>query len=153
MKTWTEELRAALRMILPKAAFLRRDRGGCFVTDAPRHGAKEATRRKLIAMGFDVTDDGELWCVAPGAKHYARFEKERAVPKGDLSRSLERFRGDAPDAEALALFGVGTRLLEASTPSERAAFDRAVRQYAARALRGDARGAFLPACFADELKR
>jgi len=151
LRAWPEELRALLRPVLPQGAFLRRDMRGLYVTDAPRRGAGEDAGA-VEALGFRVECAGGLWRITPDRALWDAFEARCCAPRGDLSRSLARFRGIAPTREGLRLFGEGTRLLEASTPAERAAYAKAVRQRAAAALRTAPEGLFALGCIAEELE-
>lgn len=146
---WTEggplrQMRAALRAQLPTRAFLKRDRGDAlFITNAP---AFDPALREL--PGFIAERRGALMAVLPDAGWVARLERRCPEPPDELSASLLRFRGQAPDRENLVLFARGAKLLDApgaASAAEIGAFDRALRQRAALALRGGCGGALYAA--------
>lgn len=141
---WTDggplrQMRAALRALLPPRAFLRRDReDALFVTNAP---AFDPGLRDL--PGFLAERRGPLLAVLPDASWVTRVERRCPEPPDGLSASLVRFRGQVPDRENLALFARGAKLLDApgaTGAAEAEAFDRALRQRAALALRGSCGG-------------
>ena len=139
---WTDagplrQLRAMARAALPPRAFLRRDRGeALFVTNAP------AFNPTLLEIpGFTVERRGGLMYLLPDAGWLARWERRFPEPPDDLCAKLQRFRGEDPDRENLLLFARGLKLLDGgATPGNIAAYDRAVRQRAAVALRGGCGG-------------
>lgn len=141
---WTDAgpmrpMRAALRALLPPRAFLKRDRGDALlVTNAP------AFDPALAALpGFILFRRGALIFLLPDASWTARCERRAPEPPDDLSASLLRFRGQTPDLENLKLFARGAKLLDAgaaATGAEADAYDRALRQRAACALRGGCGG-------------
>ena len=149
---WTEcgplrQMRAAARAALPPRAFLRRDRGeALFVTNAP---ALDPAPGEI--PGFTAERRGALLHLLPDASWVARWERRFPEPPDDLCAGLARFRGAAPDHENLLLFARGAKLLDAGAGSEEIiAYDRAVRQRAALALRGGCGGGLYAAaaiCF------
>ena len=135
---WTDagplrQMRARARAALPPRAFLRRDRGDAlFVTNAP---AFDPALREV--PGFIAERRGGLLFLLPDASWLRRWERRFPEPPDDLCAKLERFRGEAIDRENLLLFARGAKLLDGGAVSEDvAAYDRAVRQRAALALRG-----------------
>ena len=139
---WTESgplrsLRASARAMLPPRAFLRRDRGDAlFVTNAP---AFDPALREL--PGFTAERRGGLLFLLPDAAQLTRFERRHPEPPDGLCAGLARFRGTAPDRENLTLFARGAKLLDVgANPENIIAYDRAVRQRAALALRGGCGG-------------
>ena len=139
---WTDagplrQMRASARAALPARAFLRRDRGEMlFVTNAP---AFDPALREV--PGFIAEWRGGLLFLLPDAGWLRRWERRFPEPPDDLCAKLDRFRGEAPDRENLLLFARGAKLLDAhATPEDIAAYDRAVRQRAAVALRGGCGG-------------
>lgn len=131
------EMRRALRSALPEKAFLRRDRGDAlFITNAP---AFEPALSEV--PGFRAQLQAPLMRILPDESWIFRLEENPAPDQ--LSASLARFRGDFPDAQNILLFVQGAKLLDdpsACTPDQIAAFDRALRQSAAIALRGGCGG-------------
>ena len=135
-------LREIIRPLLPERAFLRRSRGdGTFITDAPRHTA-ESPVPLLTACGFLCAEDKGCLILSPGASILTDFELRHPAPPDFFCETLLRFRGEPPYAEALALFAVGVRLLEASTADERRLYDRRARNLAALCLRNRTGGAY-----------
>jgi len=132
-----QQMRDALNASLPEKAFLRRDRGDAlFISNAPTFdpGMREIP-------GFTIEVREKLMHILPDAGWLARLEA--AEPQDQLSRSLLRFRGQAPDHDNLRLFAQGLKLLDfpGSAPeAEIEAYDRALRQRAALALRGGCGG-------------
>lgn len=131
------EMRAALRAQLPASAFLRRSRGDAlFVSNAPRFDPEiHEIHRFCIRI-----QDG-LMHILPSDSWITRMEE--ASPDDDFSQSLMRFRGQAPDPENCLLFARGIKLLdwaESAPEAEIRAYDRALRQRAAVALRGGCGG-------------
>ena len=141
---WTEggtarQMRAALRSALPPRAFLKRDRGGAlFITNAP---ALDPALREI--PGFLIERRGALWALVPDESWARRVERRAPEELDELSRQLSRFRGRTPGRENLRLFAQGAKLLDAAAVSRAqwAAYDRAVRNRAAVALRGGDGGA------------
>ena len=139
---WTDagplrRMRAQARAALPPRAFLRRDRGEMlFVTNAP---AFDPALREV--PGFLAERRGGLLFLLPDAGWLRRWERRFPEPPDDLCAKLSRFRGEAPDRENLLLFARGLKLLDGGTGSDEIlAYDRAVRQRAAIALRGGCGG-------------
>ena len=132
-------LTAEARACLPEGAYLRRDRGDALlVTDADRE-----------VEGFARIPRGNLTALLPTPERILRYEQ--TPPAGAFSASLIRFRGQAADEKNALLFARGVKLF-GGTSSEFAAFDRAVRQTAAAALRtGDGGGVYALALLRDEL--
>ena len=152
---WTEsgplrQLRAAARALLPPRAFLRRDRGDMlFVTNAP---AFDPAPKEI--PGFTAERRGNLLYLLPDASWIARYERRAPEPPDGLCASLVRFRNIPPDRENLLLFAQGAKLLDAgATPEDIAAYDRAVRQRAAIALRGGCGGGLYAAALIDHQLR
>ena len=148
---WTDagplrQLRAAARAALPPRAFLRRDRGeALFVTNAP---AFDPALREI--PGFTAERRGGLMYLLPDASWVVRWERRFPEPPDDLCAGFARFRGIAPDRENLLLFARGAKLLDARADfAEIAAYDRAVRQRAALALRGGCGGGLYAAALMD----
>ena len=148
---WTDagplrQLRASARAALPPRAFLRRDRGeALFVTNAP---AFDPALREL--PGFTAERRGNLLYLLLDAGWITRWERRFPNPPDGLCAELVRFRGGTPDRENLLLFAWGAKLLDASAePHEIAAYDRAVRQRAACALRGGCGGGLYAAALLD----
>jgi len=143
MRTELARMREMLRAALPEKAFLRRDRGdGLFISNAP------AFDRELAAIpGFILEEAGSLIRILPDAAWIQRLE-EKIEPADHLCESLVRFRGVPSDEANIRLFSMGLKLLDmgASVPdNEILAFDRALRQRAALALRGGCGGALYAA--------
>lgn len=79
--------------------------------------------------------------ILPGDAWILRLEE--VDPTDDFSRSLMRFRGQAPDQENRRIFAQGLKLLEQAKNAPAAeirGYDRALRQRAAVALRGGCGG-------------
>ncbi len=136
-----EQLREALRPLLPERAFLRRSRGeGTFITNAPRF-VEEDLSPILARAGFLVKRQDSLLILSPGPSILAQFEQDHS-PSTHLAQSLARFRGQPPCREALSLFAVGVRLLENATVEDWTLYDRRVRQLAALSLRKNLGGVY-----------
>ena len=88
-------LRERIRPLLPDGAFLRRDRGGLFVTDAPVRGAFDPA--PLREMGFKTEIAGGIARISCGEGMCALLD-ELALAEEDtfLSRSARRFIGGIP---------------------------------------------------------
>lgn len=132
-------LTAEARVRLPEGAYLRRDRGDALlITDF--RGEVE---------GFARIPRGNLTALLPTPERIFRYEQK--PPAGAFSASLIRFRGQAADEKNALLFARGVKLF-GGTAAELAAFDRAVRQTAAEALRtGCGGGVYALALLRDEL--
>lgn len=134
-----DEMRSHLRSALPEKAFLRRDRGeGLFVSNGPVFGMEDA-----VIPGFHVERIGQLIRLYPDIRWLRKLEEDFRDAENDLCGSLLRFKGMEPSKEAMALFRAGLKLLDAgdgAAENEIAAFDREIRQLAARALRKDIGG-------------
>lgn len=144
-------LRESIRPLLPECAFLRRARGeGLFVTDAPRH-TEEDLRPLLTALHFVCEEKNGCLTLLPDASVLTDFERLYSDPPDFFCRTLLRFRGEPPSVEALRLFAVGVRLLEASTENERRLYVRRVRSLAAVSLRTGQGGAYACALIAHVL--
>ena len=132
MRTELGRMREILRAALPEKAFLRRDRGDAlFISNAPAIAPVVDP-----VPGFVFLVDGKLLRILPEPRWMQKWEETE--PPDHLSESLIRFRGAEPEQEALVLFVRGLKLLDmgAGAPAnEIDAFDRAVRQLAAAALR------------------
>ena len=136
---WTDgdpirEMRARLRALLPPRAFLKRDRGDAlFISNAPAVDPSFSG-----APGFCCARRGALMTFLPDASWLVRLEARRRCPPDDLCAGLVRFRGAPVSHETILLFTRGTKLMELTDApeAELAAYDRAVRQAAAAALRG-----------------
>lgn len=137
MHSEAEEMRRILRAVLPERAFLRRDRGDAlFVSNAPALGFEGMTLE-----GFELRIEGELVYILPNEGWIRRMED--APPPSFLAESLARFRGGKIERGALLLFAQGMKLLDMgdnAAGNEVTAFDRALRQRAALALRGGCGG-------------
>lgn len=137
MRSEAEEMRRILRAVLPERAFLRRDRGDAlFVSNAPALGFRESA-----VEGFELRIEGELMHILPNEGWMRRTEA--APPPSPLAESLARFRGEEIERGALLLFAQGLKLLDmgdSAPKNELLAFDRALRQRAALALRGGCGG-------------
>ena len=132
------QMRAQLRSQLPPRAFLKRDRGdSLFVSNAPAIDPSFSG-----AVGFTCTHRGQLAFFLPDESRLARLEACHRQPPDTLSASLARFRGADVAHETLVLFAQGVKLLDQKNAPEAdiAAFDRALRQTAAVALRGGISG-------------
>ena len=150
---WTDagplrQMRAAARAALPPRAFLRRDRGDAlFVTNAPAFDPA-----LWEVPGFIAQRRGGLMILLPDAGWIARWERRFPEPPDDLCAKLQRFRGAEPNGESLLLFAWGAKLLDGgATPSDIAAYDRALRQRAALALRGGCGGGLYAAALLNYL--
>ena len=137
MRTELARTRELLRAALPERAFLRRDRGDAlFISNAP------AFEPEIPDIpGFILERAGGLMRILPDESWLAAAEEK--APPDQLSASLIRFRGMEPGAEGLQLFARGMKLLDmggAAPENEIDAYDRALRQRAALALRGGCGG-------------
>ena len=120
-------LREAARAALPEGAFLRRDRGeALFVTDAPRVAPGANWPSVLARAGFLAAERGGLLCLTPDSAWHTRLEDACPAPPDALCRGLFCFAGREIEAESLALFAAGARVL---------GFERRLRQRAAACLR------------------
>lgn len=129
-------LRDAARAALPKEAFLRRDRGeALFVTDAPRFDPDANRPQRLELAGFHCARRGALLLLTPKARWLEALEAESPVPPDEFCRGFLRFAGRPVEAESLALFALGARVLDGEADDGR--FERRLRQRAAVCLRGD----------------
>ena len=137
---WTEPspmqlIRDAIRPHLPPKASLKRDRGeGLLVTNAP---VFDPDIHEI--PGFILERQGNLLRILPDPGWIR--ELENADPPDFLCKSLLRFRRQLPDRQNLLLCVQGLKLLDAGcepAPAEIAAYDRALRQRCAEALRGGA---------------
>lgn len=127
-------LREAASGFLPGGAFLRRDRDGAlYVTDAPRREPGVDWAVRGAAAGFECREEAGLLHLTPGPRWLAELEARFPEPPDRFSASLVRFAGRAPDADALALFARGARILDGERDD--GSFERRLRQYAAEALR------------------
>ena len=127
-------LREAARAALPEGAFLRRDRGeALFVTDAPRVAPGANWPSVLARAGFLAAERGGLLCLTPGSAWLTRLEDACPAPPDALCRGLFRFAGREIEAESLALFAAGARVLDGDADDGR--FERRLRQRAAACLR------------------
>lgn len=141
---WTEPspmqaIREAILPHLPPKAFLKRDRGeGLLVTNAP---VFDPDFNEI--PGFILERRESLMRILPDEKWLFQLEEMLPEPPDFFSRSLLRFKGEAPDRENLLLCVQGLKLLDAGstpTPAEISAYDRTLRQHCAEALRGGASG-------------
>ena len=137
LRTLLDVLRAELKPLLPERAFLKRDRGDALlVTNAPALGFSSER-----LPGCIVEKCGALLRILPDAQWVADFEAAIPAPPDHLSRTLLRFRGAAADMDNLHLFARGAKLMDAQpSPGEIEAYDRALRNRAALALRGGCGG-------------
>lgn len=136
----TQEARACL----PEGAYLRRDRGAALlVTDFSGE-----------VRGFLRTPRGKLTALLPDPERILCYEQSRSAPAGTFSATLTRFRGQLSDEANARLFARGAKLFGGCTAAEFDAFNRAVRQTAAAALRtGDGGGIYALALLRDELAK
>ena len=135
-----ERMRQTLAAALPAGAFLKRDRGAAlFVTDAPRRGPCP----DWTALDFEAAETGGLVHLTPGTGWLRALEAAYDEPPDFLSASLRRFIGP-PDDGARRLFAMGLKCLDLSRNYP--AYDRALRQRSAIALRGGCAGGGLYAC-------
>lgn len=138
---WTEALspRSILRAALPERAFLRRDRGDALmVTNAPVFDPAICE-----IPGFTLQKQGSLMRIFPDEGWVSRWEDAYPAPPDDFCSTLLRFRGQKTNAENLVLFTHGLKLADAGdalSEAELTAFERALRQRAALALRGGCPG-------------
>ena len=134
MNSFALKLRQAARAALPEGAFLHRDRGeGLFVTDAPRREPGGRWRAALSEAGFILSEDGGLARLSPAPAWLNRLEARYPEPPDALCASLQRFAGEPPEPESLALFALGARALDGEDDHGR--FERQLRQRAAACLR------------------
>jgi hypothetical protein len=135
-----ERMRQTLAAALPPGAFLKRDRGeALFVTDAPRRGPCP----DWAELDFEAAEAGGLAHLTPGAGWLLALEAACDEPPDFLCASLRRFTGP-PEDGARRLFAQGLKCLD--DPRQFSAYDRALRQRAAAALRGGVDGGGLYAC-------
>ena len=131
------EMRSVLRSALPEKAFLRRDRGErLFISNAPVFAPEIGG-----IDGFLLENDGKMLRILPDAGWIERLE-DMDAPDFFCETAL-RFRGLKPDRENLLLFALGAKILDAGSSAsaeDKAAFDRALRQSLAAALRGGCGG-------------
>lgn len=133
-------LTAEARACLPESAYLKRDRGDALLI----------TNVGCEVEGFARIPRGNLTALLPTPERILRYEQN--PPTGTFSASLIRFRGQTADEKNVLLFARGVKLFGSGTPSELAAFDRAVRQTSAAALRtGSGGGVYALALLRDEL--
>ena len=134
-----QAMREAVQPHLPPKAFLKRDRGEyLLVTNAPAFDPEPVS-----IPGFTTQRQGSLLRVLPDESWIEKLEKQFPEPPDHFSKTLLRFRGQRPDRTGLLLFVQGLKLLDADyepTPAEMSAYDRALRQRCAEALRGGACG-------------
>lgn len=137
MRSELLDMRRRLRAALPERAFLRRDRGeALFISNAPAMGFQGSA-----IEGFELRIEGKLMRILPDEGWLRRAED--APPPDFFAESLLRFRGQEIGRGALLLFAQGLKLLDGDVcapESEISAFDRALRQRAALALRGGCGG-------------
>lgn len=141
---WTESspmqaMREAILPHLPPRAFLKRDRGeGLLVTNAPVFDPK------LDAIpGFILEKQGSILRILPDESWLIRLEQQVPEPPDHFSKTLLRFRDIQPDRDNLRIFVQGAKLLDEGytpAPAEIAAYNQALRQRCAEALRGGACG-------------
>lgn len=134
-----QAMREAVQPHLPSKAFLKRDRGeGLLVTNAP------AFDPSLDSIpGFTLERQGTLLRILPDESWLIQLEQRFPEPPDHFCKTLLRFRGQQPDRNNLLIFVQGVKLLDAGctpSPAEIAAYDRALRQRCAEALRGGACG-------------
>lgn len=142
-------LREILRPLLPDRAFLRRARSDdAFVTNAPQLGEVS-----LEVHGFRCRAEKGLLFISPSAEMLTGFELDHPDPPDFFCRSLLRFRGAPPCAEALSLFAVGVRLLESADENEARLYIRRVRSLAALSLRENLGGAYGCALLAHQISK
>ena len=137
---WTEPspmqaMREAIRPLLPAKSFLKRDRGeGLLVTNAP---VFDPNLHEI--PGFILERQGNLLRILPDSEWILKLEN--IEPPDFFSKSLLQFRGKLPDRQNILLCVQGLKLLDAGcepTQAEIAAYNRALRQRCAEALRGGA---------------
>ena len=133
------EMRAVLRSALPERAFLRRDRGeGLLISNAPVFAPEIGG-----IDGFILQRDGKMLRILPDEGWIERLEDAYPDAPDFFCETAMRFRGLKPDRENLLLFALGAKILDAGASAsgeDRAAFDRALRQRMAAALRGGCGG-------------
>lgn len=133
-------LTAEARACLPEGAYLKRDRSDALLI----------TNVDCEVEGFMRIPRGNLTALQPTPERILCYEQN--PPAGAFSASLIRFRGQTADEKNVLLFARGVKLFGSGTPSELSAFDRAVRQTAAAALRtGSGGGVYALALLRDEL--
>ena len=133
-------MRRAIQNVLPRGAFLRRDRGeALFVTDASRRGAAI----DWASIGFIRESRDGLDHLTPAPKWLGALEAEYPEPPDPLCAAFQRFNGK-PGPEALRLFAAGMKAMDAGQRD--ASYDRRLRQLAAVTLREHQSGGGLYAC-------
>jgi len=132
-----QTIREAIRPHLPPKAFLKRDRGeGLLTTNAL------VFNPNLDSIpGFILERQGSLLRILPDESWIVKLEQQFPEPPDFFGKTLLRFRGELPNRQNLLLCIQGLKLLDADyepTPAEMSAYDRALRQRCAEALRGGA---------------
>lgn len=140
MREFISQLRADARAALPEGAPLRRARGEfLFFTNV--HCAAALTARGFRCVEARNADAPAGLLIAPGPEWLIAFER-RFEPTDFFTRSLERFRGLPPRADALALFSEGLRLLEQPEKTRIAPYIQKSRRLAALCLRTGGGGCY-----------
>ena len=131
------DFRGEIAAILPKGAFLRRDRGEfLYITNAPMYPEPEcgvSCAARLESMGYIVRTDGKMLRILPNAEKLLASEAMCENAPNAFCESVARFRGQYADEEGLKLFARGIKAYE--TGEGAAQYDRMVRECAAKALR------------------
>jgi len=134
--------RGQIRPLLPERAFLRRDReAALFVTNAPKFTDASALIDHFQVRGFICTAINDRLRISPGPAHITDFEL-RHDPPDHLCKSLVRFRGQEPSADAVALFARGVQLIENADPGRLTEYMKQTRQLSALSLRIRQGGAY-----------
>jgi len=132
-------MRTAILPHLPQKAFLKRDRSEALLaTNAP---AFDAGFKEI--PGFMLEEQGLILHILPDESWIHRLEAEISEPPDYFCKTLLRFKGERANRQNLLLFVQGLKLLDAGftpTQTEILAYDRALRQRTAIALRGGCGG-------------
>lgn len=144
--------RKQIRPLLPERAFLRRDReGALLITNAPKFTDAAVLIDHFQMRGFVCTDINDCLRISPGPAHITAFEL-RCEPPDHFCKSLLRFRGQEPSAEAAALFARGVQLIENADPGRLTEYMKQTRQLAALSLRTRQGGVYACALIAHILE-
>jgi len=134
-----QAMREAVQPHLPTKAFLKRDRGEyLLVTNAPVFDPN-----LNLIPGFILERQGSILRILPDESWLLQLEGQFPEPPDHFCKSFLRFRGQHPDRNNLLIFARGAKLLDPGStplPAEISAYDRALRQRCAEALRGGASG-------------
>ena len=144
MKTYAQTLREQVQKALPEGINLRLAKG---------------TALYFVRYSNDLPDSiGFLCCIRdqsgyflfPTSETVLEFERQ-FEPVNFLMRSLERFRGVTPCAEAIKLFSEGIKLIEQPEKSRIRRYQQKTRELAALNLRLHCGGSYALARIAAEL--